>query len=693
MERRQELQNRLLQILYNSQKEDFLGYYHIPKLLSQLEITEPELKNLLMYLKEMDFIELLGMSNVRLRSLGMTQISKERQKNDHIQVKILQFLYDQHVKDPQEEITREKLLEEFQISENLFYMNIFFLRDFGYVELVQYLGEVFHSAQITTKGIDRIEELAKRRIEPVRCFKSGAPCSVELVFEPKKLFVLMPFAPEFNAVYEWGIKAAADILDLECIRSDEIQHNKDAICIICQNIQSSEFVLADLTDRNPNVFYELGLAHGFGREVILITQNRAELPFDLKIMNNIEYQDENNLRHQLEKFLRGLLGLDEENKGLREKLTRLLAYYKSSGIAPNWGQLAEFYEKRKEIPVMEDLCELLISHLASENPAPKAKEWLKEIGEKDHQLLLSVFEERQPKLGFHVVAILESLGVVEPLLEALSDNDVRVRWSAAKALGQIGDPRAVEPLLEALSDENIGIRRSLAEALGHIGDRRAVEPLLEVLSDENVGIRVSAVKALGHIGDRRAVKHLIEVLSDDDVRVRRSTAGALGEIGDQSAVEPLLEILRCDDVRVLGSVAEALGKIGDPRAVKRLLEVLIDENPYIRRRAVGALGKIGDPRVIKPLLEALSDKNPNVRERVAGALGEIGDQSAVEPLLKALSDEDFLVRRSAAGALGAIGNRRAIESLRSVIEDENELPTVRTAAATALDKIKGIENS
>lgn len=267
------------------------------------------MRSLLLYLKEKGFIELLGMDIVKLKNLGMKQISKECRENNRIQVNILQFLYDHYVEAPQEEITREKLLEEFQIPENLFYMNIFFLTDFSYVKLRQHVGSLFVSAQITPKGIDFIEELAQRRLEPVRCFKSGALCNVKLVFESKKIFVLMLFAQDFDPIYERGIKATANLLDLDCIRADEIQHSKDAICIICQNIQSSEFLLADLTGRNPNVFYELCLAHGFGKEVILTTQNRAKLPFDLKIMNNLEYKNENDLQLQLKKFLGGVLGL------------------------------------------------------------------------------------------------------------------------------------------------------------------------------------------------------------------------------------------------------------------------------------------------------------------------------------------------------------------------------------------------
>jgi HEAT repeat protein len=54
---------------------------------------------------------------------------------------------------------------------------------------------------------------------------------------------------------------------------------------------------------------------------------------------------------------------------------------------------------------------------------------------------------------------------VEPLIAALKDEDVNVRWPAARALGEIKDPRAVEPLIAALKDEELHVRWPAAEAL------------------------------------------------------------------------------------------------------------------------------------------------------------------------------------------------------------------------------------
>jgi len=145
------------------------------------------------------------------------------------------------------------------------------------------------------------------------CFKIGQECPHEIDEDPKLVFVLMPFAPEFNEVYEKGIKPAWESKDvkLRCVRADELFHTRDIMCQICQNIQKARFVVADMTGRNPNVFYELGLAHAFAKEAILITQSTDDVPVDLRLMRFIRYKQDatglGKLAVDLRKTARGLL--------------------------------------------------------------------------------------------------------------------------------------------------------------------------------------------------------------------------------------------------------------------------------------------------------------------------------------------------------------------------------------------------
>jgi len=67
---------------------------------------------------------------------------------------------------------------------------------------------------------------------------------------------------------------------------------------------------------------------------------------------------------------------------------------------------------------------------------------------------------------------------------------------AALALGEIGDSRAVEPLINALGDENWEVRSTVAKALGKISDDRAIQPLINLLNDKNENVHWHAVQAL-----------------------------------------------------------------------------------------------------------------------------------------------------------------------------------------------------
>ena len=135
---------------------------------------------------------------------------------------------------------------------------------------------------------------------------------------------------------------------------------------------------------------------------------------------------------------------------------------------------------------------------------------------------------------------------VEPLIKELKDKDRNVRSCAVTVLGNIGDPRAVEPLIQALQDKDSDVQRNAREALEKIG-KLAVEPLIQALKHENSKvIRWSAAWALGYIGDPRAIEPLIQALEDEDVRV--AAAGALVEIGDTRAVNPLLKVVRDNSI-------------------------------------------------------------------------------------------------------------------------------------------------
>ena len=102
-------------------------------------------------------------------------------------------------------------------------------------------------------------------------------------------FVLMPFQEAMTAVYEHGIKPQVLSMGMECKRADEIYSAQNILSDIWDSIQSAELIIADCTGKNPNVMYELGLCHALWKRVILLSQNRDDVPFDLRAWRVIWY--------------------------------------------------------------------------------------------------------------------------------------------------------------------------------------------------------------------------------------------------------------------------------------------------------------------------------------------------------------------------------------------------------------------
>ena len=100
--------------------------------------------------------------------------------------------------------------------------------------------------------------------------------------------VMMPFDAGFSPVYATLQETAADA-GFQCRRADEIWENPSVIQDIVTLIDKSFVVVCDCTGRNPNVFYEIGIAHALGREVVMITQADADIPFDLRHLRYIKY--------------------------------------------------------------------------------------------------------------------------------------------------------------------------------------------------------------------------------------------------------------------------------------------------------------------------------------------------------------------------------------------------------------------
>ncbi|MCJ7423537.1 hypothetical protein MUP01_04625 [Candidatus Bathyarchaeota archaeon] len=140
-----------------------------------------------------------------------------------------------------------------------------------------------------------------------RCFKIGTTkCPKEVRFSPKMVFVAMPFKAGFQDLYKYAIRPALEEIDLSIWKADERISNIDIMCKICQGIQECSCVIANISDWNPNVLFEIGLAYGFGKSVILIKDRKEKVPVDLKGLEYIEYETIDELKRNILAFFKSM---------------------------------------------------------------------------------------------------------------------------------------------------------------------------------------------------------------------------------------------------------------------------------------------------------------------------------------------------------------------------------------------------
>lgn len=122
-------------------------------------------------------------------------------------------------------------------------------------------------------------EVASRSVDSSSLFTSSS----------NLCFVIMPFNPNFNNIYGTLIKPVAEKFGLTVLRADDIYSPGSITEQIRTAIQQARLCIADVSDKNPNVLYEVGIAHSLGKPTVLLTKQMNDIPFDLKSMRVVGY--------------------------------------------------------------------------------------------------------------------------------------------------------------------------------------------------------------------------------------------------------------------------------------------------------------------------------------------------------------------------------------------------------------------
>lgn len=210
------------------------------------------------------------------------------------------------------------------------------------------------------------------------CPKNYGLCGADVRYNPRKLFVIMPFREEqapqslFHEIRDY-------LTNWHVEKANTDTRKPEVWCTICANIQESRAVIADLSGANPNVLLELGMVFGLGRPFILLVQDYDDLKFDTQGLLVIKYSRDScdaskidDVEEILGKIQQQLGEVPETTPELFEAsregrlYRRILAAKKIASdywilSAGNW-----------EVKEMDDTVNKVVVSLLDSHPAPKS---------------------------------------------------------------------------------------------------------------------------------------------------------------------------------------------------------------------------------------------------------------------------------------------------------------------------------
>ena len=182
---------------------------------------------------------------------------------------------------PDDQFLKNTVVETYHIPDEYF------------IEFRQVFIESLETAQLIAKHGDKLRVVDVSADEPIsaapsdRIKKLGKAANVSA---NDSCFVMQPFAAPLGDYYEKVYKPAIEKAGLKSVRADaDIFGTGKIMDQVWDGINSAKVLVAELTSRNPNVFYELGLAHALRKPVVLVSSREDDVPFDLQHIRVIYY--------------------------------------------------------------------------------------------------------------------------------------------------------------------------------------------------------------------------------------------------------------------------------------------------------------------------------------------------------------------------------------------------------------------
>lgn len=151
------------------------------------------------------------------------------------------------------------------------------------------------------------EHLVQRVIDPEGFIKSYGINPQDIQVNPRQVFVLTPFLESERKVFS-AIKAVCDRVGYVAVRGDELRAEGEILPQIVSGIVGSRIIIANISGRNPNVFFELGIAMALGKQTILVSDTMSDVPFDVMARRIVFYKDLDDLSSLLPEVMLRAIG-------------------------------------------------------------------------------------------------------------------------------------------------------------------------------------------------------------------------------------------------------------------------------------------------------------------------------------------------------------------------------------------------
>ena len=384
----------------------------------------------------------------------------------------------------------------------------------------------------------------------------------KILVEKNKCFMIMPFDDKFNYIYGI-IKEEADKNGVICQRADEMNGLQPIVNKIIRGILESQYIIVDITDDKPNVFYELGISHSFrdARNILILKQKDTKCPFDITHLPYKEYDSKNpyQLKSIITNFIKGARFITD----FQDALAINDIYNYTIGGLSNYIEYVEDYFEENII---------IYSHILNQNSSVHSQVELENAFIQYEKFITKTLPLQNADITDGIIRIYIKL------IEKCEDNKIALkfasRFSDHLLLSGLDDDLArIEKetdLMLALANSNKLLALCLPWIISYFSRSKSSSIDLNRYKLENFLMRT----------DNTSINNaIIDSVFNEDCHVREHMADIISAKHMKEGFHALKKQLVVEENWfTIGSIVEAIGRIAPLEEGMQVIEKWIDEN-------------------------------------------------------------------------------------------------------------------